>query len=207
MAALSSMSNSQNDNSEQKQGYHTRNESRLGIDNLHCCKGRVADITGSGMRMIVAPSDLPEIGDVQSYTFSDSTDVLTISGTVKWVRKPTAFTRRGEVGIEFTKLEPEIRDSIIRLAVQGKINDSIKSDIHVIYPNLYAALEINHHASHDEIQAAYRKHAKQWHPDVSKAMNATQRFEEIQQAYSVLGDETKRAQYDARFFTKDQQAA
>ena len=161
--------------------------------------------------MIVGPKDLPQVGDIQEYTFSDRKDSLTVTGTVKWVRKPTAFTRRVEVGIEFVKLDPQTRDSIIRLAVQGKINAVAETDIHVIYPNLYQLLGLNQHASAEEIQSAYRASAKKWHPDVSDAFNATQRFEEIRQAYAILSDETKRANYDARFFptppSTDQQAA
>ena len=72
------------------------------------------------MRMIVSSKDLPEIGDVQDYTFSDQTGQLTVSGTVKWVRKGTAFTRRCEVGVEFTKLDPATRDAIIKLAEIGR---------------------------------------------------------------------------------------
>jgi len=187
--------------------YAMRNESRLDTEGLHCSLGRVADITGSGMRLIVASNDLPEVGDIQSYIFSDAKDKATVTGTVKWVRKGTAFTRRCEVGIEFVKLDPETRDSIIRLAVHGKLGQTPGADIHVIFPNLYKILGISQYASQDEIQSAYRKNAKLWHPDVSDAMNAPQRFEEIQKSYAVLSDSAKRASYDARFFSQDQAAA
>ncbi len=183
-----------------------RTESRLDTEGLLCSRGRVADITGSGMRLIVAPNDLPEVGDIQSYIFSDAKDEVTVTGTVKWVRKGTAFTRRCEVGIEFVKLDPETRDSIIRLAVHGKLGHASDADIHVIFPNLYKILSVSQFASQDEIQTAYRKNAKLWHPDVSDAMNAPQRFEEIQKAYAVLSDPAKRASYDARFFSHDHAA-
>lgn len=180
--------------------YAMRNESRLDTDGLHCSLGRVADITGSGMRLIVAPADLPEIGDIQSYAFSDSNDELTISGLVKWVRKPTLFTRRGEVGVEFVKLNPDTREAILRLAVQGDLNLAKDQDIKVSYPDLYKLLGSSRYASKDELQTAYRKQAKAWHPDVNDNPKASQVFEEIQQAYAVLSTKESRAQYDLRRF-------
>lgn len=187
--------------------YHMRNESRIDTKKLNCCKGRVADITGSGMRMIVSNKDVPEIGDVQSYTFSDQRTKLTITGQVKWIRKGTAFTRRCEVGVEFTKTDPTTRDAILKLAVTGSMGLARDRDIAVEYPNLYKLLNVASHASADEITRAYRKEAQRWHPDVNDAPDATQRFDELHKAYTVLHDEESRAKYDARFFNQDQRAA
>lgn len=51
-------------------------------------------------------------------------------------------------------------------------------------------------ASIKEIKAAYRKLARQYHPDVNKEPGATERFKEISAAYEVLSDDSKRALYD-----------
>ena len=51
-------------------------------------------------------------------------------------------------------------------------------------------------ATDAEIKSAFRKLAKQYHPDISKEANAEEKFKEIQEAYEVLGDENKRKQYD-----------
>ena len=51
-------------------------------------------------------------------------------------------------------------------------------------------------ASADEIKKAYRKLAKQYHPDANKEPGASDRFKEIGEAYSVLSDADKRKQYD-----------
>ena len=187
--------------------YLTRNESRLMVEKLCCCKGKVADITGSGMRMLVSPKDLPEIGDVQEYTFSDQRNELTVTGTVKWVRKGTAFTRRCEVGIEFGKLDPATRDAIIKLAVQGDMGLSKDGSIQIGYPDLYKLLGITSYATQDEIEKAFRQEAKRWHPDRNSAPNAAECFDQIRKAYSVLSDQTMRSKYDARFFSRGQQAA
>ncbi len=60
----------------------------------------------------------------------------------------------------------------------------------------YEVLDINRGASKDEIKRAFRKLARQYHPDVSTEADAETRFKEINEAYEVLSDENKRARYD-----------
>ena len=60
----------------------------------------------------------------------------------------------------------------------------------------YEVLGLKKGASKDEITKAYRTLAKKYHPDINKSPDAPQKFEEIQEAYDVLKDDAKRAQYD-----------
>ncbi|MCP8967177.1 molecular chaperone DnaJ [Ectobacillus ponti] len=60
----------------------------------------------------------------------------------------------------------------------------------------YEVLGVGKTATKDEIKKAYRRLAKQYHPDVSTDPNATEKFKEVQEAYEVLSDDTKRQQYD-----------
>ncbi|XWS16485.1 hypothetical protein CRYUN_Cryun34aG0092100 [Craigia yunnanensis] len=60
----------------------------------------------------------------------------------------------------------------------------------------YATLGVPKSASGKEIKAAYRKLARQYHPDVNKEPGATEKFKEISAAYEVLSDDKKRALYD-----------
>jgi len=60
----------------------------------------------------------------------------------------------------------------------------------------YEVLGISKGASDDEIKRAFRKLAKKYHPDVSKEPDAEEKFKEAQEAYAVLSDKQKRAQYD-----------
>jgi hypothetical protein len=62
--------------------------------------------------------------------------------------------------------------------------------------NLYQLLEISDKASLREIKSAYRKLARQWHPDVSASPEANARFSEISEAYHILRDPNLRAAYD-----------
>jgi curved DNA-binding protein len=61
----------------------------------------------------------------------------------------------------------------------------------------YAALGVARGASEDDIKKAYRKLALQYHPDRNKGdKKAEEKFKEISEAYAVLSDKEKRAQYD-----------
>jgi molecular chaperone DnaJ len=71
--------------------------------------------------------------------------------------------------------------------------------------DLYETLGVQKSASQDEIKKAYRKLARQYHPDRNQGdKEAEERFKEIQGAYDVLRDSEKRKQYDqlgSRVFT------
>jgi molecular chaperone DnaJ len=60
----------------------------------------------------------------------------------------------------------------------------------------YATLGVGRDASADEIKKAYRKLARQLHPDVNDAPDASDRFKEVTLAYEVLSDPQKRSMFD-----------
>ena len=60
----------------------------------------------------------------------------------------------------------------------------------------YEVLGVSKDATEAEIKSAFRKLAKKYHPDVSKEPDAAEKFKEAQEAYAVLSDKEKRAQYD-----------
>lgn len=60
----------------------------------------------------------------------------------------------------------------------------------------YEVLGVSKEASNDEIKKAYRKLVKKYHPDVNKSEDAPAKFKEVQEAYEVLSDQQKRANYD-----------
>ncbi|MFM7857836.1 MAG: DnaJ domain-containing protein, partial [Flammeovirgaceae bacterium] len=61
----------------------------------------------------------------------------------------------------------------------------------------YEILGVNKTATAEEIKKAYRKVAIQFHPDKNPGnKEAEEKFKEAAEAYEVLSDETKRAQYD-----------
>ena len=74
---------------------------------------------------------------------------------------------------------------------RGRLGDDVAQR------DLYSVLGVEKKASHDEIKKAYRKLARQYHPDRNPGdKQAEERFKEISAAYDVLGDADKRKQYD-----------
>ncbi len=60
----------------------------------------------------------------------------------------------------------------------------------------YEVLGVQKGASADELKSAFRRLAREYHPDVSQDPDAEEKFKEINEAYGVLSDDQKRAQYD-----------
>lgn len=66
----------------------------------------------------------------------------------------------------------------------------------VKFRDYYEVLGVSRNAGQEEIQRAYRKLARKYHPDVNKEPGAEEKFKEINEAYEVLRDPEKRAKYD-----------
>ncbi len=60
----------------------------------------------------------------------------------------------------------------------------------------YKILQIDSAAEQEVVQAAYRRLVQKYHPDVNKSADANKRMQELNEAYEVLGDISKRAAYD-----------
>jgi len=71
----------------------------------------------------------------------------------------------------------------------------------------YETLGVQRNVSKEEIKKAYKTLAKKYHPDLNKEASATDKFKEINEAASILGDDKKREQYDQVGHTAYQQAS
>lgn len=60
----------------------------------------------------------------------------------------------------------------------------------------YEVLGVDKSASDAEIKSAFRKKAKEFHPDINKSPDAPEKFKEAQEAYACLSDKDNRAKYD-----------
>jgi len=68
--------------------------------------------------------------------------------------------------------------------------------------DLYGLLGVSSTSTQDEIQAAYKKKARQLHPDVNKSPDAEDKFKQVAAAYAILKDPDKRRRYDTFGFAK-----
>lgn len=64
------------------------------------------------------------------------------------------------------------------------------------FKDYYSVLGVESGADEKAIKAAYRRLARKYHPDVSKEPNAEEKFKSVSEAYEVLGNAERRAQYD-----------
>src|SRR3989442_15474194 len=67
------------------------------------------------------------------------------------------------------------------------------------FKDYYKLVGVDRNADQKAISVAYRKLARQKHPDVNKAAGAEEKFKEINEAYQVLGDADRRARYDQMY--------
>ncbi len=65
-------------------------------------------------------------------------------------------------------------------------------------PNYYQVLGVNSDSSSKDIKAKYYKLSMKYHPDRSTDKDSTEIFSKINEAYSIIGDETKKREYDER---------
>ena len=91
----------------------------------------------------------------------------------------------------YTDLVAQVRNNEFSKAVNERLSQAEKDK------DFYATLGVTKEASSEEIKKAYKKLARENHPDLNPGdTEAEKKFKEISEASSVLGDEKKRQEYD-----------
>lgn len=107
---------------------------------------------------------------------------------------PVRSTRRNLFSGASTKRPTSCREAYIPHATPLRSFHS--TGVHSVMKDPYKTIGVDRTASASEIKKAYYKLAKQYHPDINKEKGADEKFQDIQAAYEVLSDESKKKQYD-----------
>ncbi len=190
-----------------------RSAPRQATDSLACPLGEVIDISTSGVRIRCKSKPPFSEGAVSTIKFAFKGGQLPVSVQERW-RKRKGFIGSYEIGLKFVSNSPNVIKAIESLVkfgflcpdavTQEKPETSKKSKprpklrVSVDLPNYYAVLNVSRDADGQQVHAAYRKLARQYHPDTNKDPDAPGRFIGICEAYKVLSDPDQRESYDLR---------
>ena len=178
-----------------------RKHHRYATTELRCSLGRVEDISMSGVRVSGEGKSPVRRGMALELVVSDEEEHVKVPVRVAWVRRP----RHGayEIGLEFVGAKREQIEGVSRLACQAsqrvreanRAGHSAQASVEI--EDLYGILGVESAANDSEIRAAFRKLARECHPDHSTAPDAAAKFTLISKAYRVMKDPEMRRRYDA----------
>ena len=190
-----------------KSDYALRRDERFVVHNLTCAVGAVADLSASGMRARSASKPLVGKGDVERFEICNGRQKLMLTGRVAWIKRTGLRGGWYEIGVQFVDSRPQVRTALEQLARVGHIKakhapsqqdarTAVPLQASVQVEDLYQILEIDRHATSEEIRRAYRALAKRYHPDSNPSEDAAEHFAVISKAYRVLSDPDTRRRYD-----------
>lgn len=190
-----------------------RSAPRQPTDTLACPLGDVVDISTTGVRISSKTKPPFSEGAVSCIKFAFKGGQLPVSVQERW-RKRKGFFGSYEIGLKFVNNPPNVIKGIESLVKFGflcpdavaeekpkagrKSKPKPKLKVSVDLPDYYAVLNVPPNADGDKVHTAYRKLARQYHPDTNKAPDAQDRFISICEAYKVLSDPEQRQSYDLR---------
>jgi len=184
-----------------------RGHDRVNAVGLSCHLGEVVDMSAGGMRVSREGKPSVDRGAVLQIALRTSSQKVQVGARAVWIRRVS--WKRWEIGLQFVGVAPAVASALVELAKFGYVAPRSKraggepepgpkvSASVVEVEDLYAALSIDRAASAEDVHRAYRRLARELHPDVNTSADAPSRFAYISKAYSVLRDPDKRRRYDA----------
>lgn len=127
-------------------------------------------------------------------------DVDEVAGDIRLEYLGAAKERDGGPASSFGFANGSWSVVIPQTVLEAWFNKSLSPD----KSTFFATLLVPETADLATIKSAYRRLARQWHPDVCREENAADRFREIQEAYESLSDEQRRSRYLAGLFYERQ---
>ena len=181
---------------------------RQPTETLSCLLGDVIDISATGVRIRCQGKPPFSTGAISTIKLTFKGGKLAVSVQERWRKR--RYLRGYEIGLKFVNTSPNVTAAIESLVTFGFIcPDSAAAErpkpkarpklrVTVDLPDYYAALGVTPDADHEKVHAAYRRLARQHHPDINKEPGAESRFVGISEAYKVLSDPQQRRTYDLR---------
>ncbi len=189
-----------------------RVHTRYGVSQLlQCPLGEVLDLSQTGMRF--CGTQKPAMGQLLQLTIHWGREHLAVSGRVRRVTR--RGLRRFEVGLQFVGLTDAHRQALESLGRFGFVKRRVVAGVNAgqsspsmagaspllkaaaSLPDLYAILGVASDAPAEELRHAHRSRARALHPDMHPDRDTSREFQAVHDAYLLLKDANRRAEYDA----------
>lgn len=155
--------------------------------------GSVVDLSIDGARIVTRSEPNVRAGHVFEIAIACDGQRVFVLSRVAWTRKIDKDL--WNIGLHFFDADARSRADLERLldrCASGR--ELLPTSVEV--EDLYAVLGVTRDSSLDEIRSAYRRLARQFHPDHAPDEESSRRFARISKSYMVLRDESLRRRYD-----------
>ncbi len=185
-----------------------RADPRHATESVTCLLGELLDISSSGMRVRCQGKPPFAVGGVSTVKLSFQGGHLHVTVQERWRRR--SGWRAYQLGLKFVNTSPNVMAAIDSLVTFGfiapdaaarekpKPKNRKKVRVSIDLPDYYAVLRVQPDAEPEQIHTAYRRLARQYHPDANTSPDAQAKFISICQAYKILSDTQQRRSYDLR---------
>ncbi|MEM9560637.1 MAG: DnaJ domain-containing protein [Planctomycetota bacterium] len=193
--------------------YRDRSAERYATEGLTGSGLPLLDLSAGGMRVAFDAKAKFRVGENRTFIVGRPGAALRLAGVIVWVKRKSVIDRSGEAGVQFVGLSSGHAKAVDRFARLGTLEpeepagdepgsaEATAADaaapVRVDVPDFYAIVGVARSADEDAIKSAYRKRARELHPDLNPDPEASERFDELTKAYTVLSDRVVRERYDA----------
>lgn len=171
----------------------TRSSKRYDTRMTDCALGSIVDLSTEGARVVTRSEPAVRRGHVFEISLSCGDVKIFVLTRVAWTSQVEEDV--WNIGLHFFEADAQTRADIERLldaAAAGR--EILPTSVEI--EDLYATLGVAPSATNDEIRSAYRRLARQYHPDHAPDEESSRMFARISKCYMVLRDESLRRRYD-----------
>lgn len=182
-------------------------------DAIRCPLGEILDLSGTGMRVGVKGRCSIKVGQIVPIKLKTPHGSVAVAARSIW-RRRTGLLGNYQIGFHFDGIKPNQAVALATIARFGFIasqgvqsaesdapgNPSAKVgsspatvEANIVMAEYYECLGVPPNATPEDVKAAYRKLARQYHPDVAPGADNQKKFVELREAYDLLSDHLRRA--------------